>query len=422
MNSTARFLLAIGVLAIVAIGAYRYITSPNLVNQTATLPISYLPLTAAADSLCPDSDTTMVSMRGLDAGAIHFARVNGYFNWCVPEYDDDQAFADGKPASAAYGSVAHVIASPTLGQLVRAEQFDGQYIQVALIDVEEPVTQDLVPYSSLGLKAYNCMYLQHHSKVLGLIQKYSAVIVPADQDLTCPVRPQEAASQPLEVTVDRDYSANLTDYPATTRFVEGERGRTLIGVRCGIHWCVVAPRGFGKIPPSAHNNVPALKVAAQGNVKGWFDDQVVGEPATAGITRKYRASAIPDVKLGSLKVADFISTGGYVVVGKVWFQDEPARDSKYATVYGFSKDTNIVALKAVNDPGGKLEWLAEVTNARQEKKSGIPTHRTDHSQYFLSPSNTLGGLPPAVLRFRWNAKDEDLWIECDAGCCLVGHS
>lgn len=420
MNSTARFLLAFAAIAIVGVGAYRYITSPNVVNQTATLPNFYLPLPIAADSLCPDSDTATVNMRGLDTGAIHFARANGYFNWCVPEYDDDQAFADGKPASAAYGSVAHVLAVPVLGQLVRDEQFDGLYVQVAIIDVEEPVTRELVPYSGLGLTAHNCMYLQHHSKAYGIFEHYSAVIVPAAHDLTCPTKPLEAASQRLEVAVDDDYSTQLSDYPPTTRFVEGEKGRTLIGVKCAKHWCVVAPQGYAKIPPSAHNNVLALKATMQGKIKGWFDDQVLGEPATTGITRKYRASAIPDANLGNLKVANF--TGGYVVVGKVWFQEEPAKESKYATVYGFSKDTNIVALKAVaSSVGGKLDWYAEVTNARGEKKT-IPTHRTDHSQYFLSTSNTFGGLPPAVFRWRWNAKDEDLWVECDAGCCLVGHS
>ena len=78
---------------------------PNPVPNV-TLPHTYTMIPPAADSLCASTDTMMVRLRGLDTAAVSFARANGYFNWCVPEYDDDQRFHDGNGASTGYGSVA----------------------------------------------------------------------------------------------------------------------------------------------------------------------------------------------------------------------------------------------------------------------------------------------------------------------------
>ena len=403
---------------------------PNPVPNV-TLPHTYTMIPPAADSLCASTDTMMVRLRGLDTAAVSFARANGYFNWCVPEYDDDQRFHDGNGASTGYGSVAHVLASPALGGYTTAVQFESKWIQVGIVDVEAPVTTSLMPYGTLGLRDHNCMYLQHHSLILGAFEGYDALIVPPDMGLYCPVVPNPSLSQALDVKLDKPYSNDEADYPATTRFIEGTGGRTLIGLKCANRWCVIGPRGFRDVPRSAHAEVGALTGKAQGTVKGWFDDQVLGEPdgsAPPGIHRKVRASAIPDPGLGSLHVADFVvglNEEKYQVVGKTYFPTEPPAHSKYAMEFGFHQDENVVALRAEirtsTTPGKKdTVWFARVTNAKANtRKEDIPTLRTDHHRLTPAGEPVLASVP-ATMRWRWFDQDEDLWVECDIGCCLIG--
>jgi hypothetical protein len=402
--------------------------SPNVVPPVA-FPHTYTVIPAAMDSLCASTDTMMVRLRGLDTAAVSFARANGYFNWCVPEYDDDQRFHDGNVGSADYGSVAHVLASPALSGYTKTTQFEGQWIQVGIIDVEAPVTASLMPYATLGLHDHNCIYLQHHSALFGILEGYDALIVPPDMGITCPVVPNAALSQQLDVRVDRPYSDVEADYPPTTRFVEGTGGRTLVSVKCANRWCVIGPQHFRDIPRSAHADVGALIGRAQGVVKGWFDDQVLGEPdgsAPYGIHRKIRASAIPDPGLGSLHVADFIvgvNEQKYQIVGKTYFPTEPSTDSKYVRVFGFHRDTNVVALRAEIQPttsGKDTVWFARVTNAKANTtKENIKTFRTDHHRMTTAGEPVLASVP-ATMRWRWFDLDEDLWVECDIGCCLIG--
>jgi hypothetical protein len=402
----------------------------SLVNPNATLPPHFLKLPAIADSLCDENDAAMLNDRGLDTSIANFAMANGYFNWCVPEYDDDQRFSDGVAGSADYGSIAHVLAFPGLGSLSATNQFDGQYVQVALIAVQAPLTGNLVPYQALGLNTQNCLYLQHYSTFFGMNEGFTAVIVPPEKGL-CPDKPLPSASKPLDVRTENDNRwTNSSAYPPTTRFIEGASGETLIGVKCANRWCVVGPQGFAAVPPSAHNNIPTMKGTAQQTIKGWFDDQKLGVPdagGTFGIKRSTRASAIPDPQLGNYKVDDFIkpkNSESYKVVGMVYFPDPPPEGSKYVTRFGFGKDSNFVGLRArVDTVDGKIDtaWFAQVTPSHGVVKNDIPTRRMDHRKYLL-PLVERGLLSPipATLRWRWFDQDEDLWAECDIGCCLVG--
>jgi hypothetical protein len=412
---------------------WQYATSPNTVSTTAAVPTHFVPLPLGADSLCALTDTAMVRERGLDPSAVTFARANGYYAWCIPEYDDDQRLHDGNANSEDYGSIAHVMATPELDALKLTSQFDGQYLQVAIIAVEPPVTSDLSPYQHLGLTtAHNCLYLQHYSKFFNAWQGWTALIVPPDNNLVCPASPEASATKTvLDVTAEPPYSGNYTDYPPTTRFIEGTGGRTLIGVRCAAAWCVVGPQGFGDIPAAAHANATGIPAKAQSVVKGWFDDQTLGLPdgtGKFGIHRKIRASAIPDAGLGSLKVADFMvpmGTETYKVVGQTFFPGPLPPDSKYVTVYGFSQGVNVVALRAEfhtaspSNPKADTVWFAQVTDANGHVKNDILTRRTDHRKVDPQGNLVLASIP-ATMRWRWFDSDEDLWVECDLGCCLVG--
>jgi hypothetical protein len=427
-------ILAAVVLVAVVLGLREYVVSPNTIATTIALPPHFIPPPAALDTLCSATDTAMVRERGLDTSAVAFARANGYFNWCVPEYDDDQRFHDGLANSTDYGPIAHVLAVPGLEALRTAGQFNGQFIQVAIVEVEAPLSADLAPYHDLGLTEHNCLYLQHRAKFGGLWQEWMALMVPPDKSLLCPSTPQASATQTaLEVRVEPSHANAYSDadYPPTTRFIEGAAGRTLIGVKCAVAWCVIGPRGFGDVPPSAHASASGMPPKAQAIVKGWFDDQVLGVPDGSGkfgIHRRIRASAVPDATLGSLKVADFMVPAGtqsYKVVGRTYFPDSIPTDSKYVKIFGFSRGVNVVALRAEFHPVSTLNpkpdtaWFAQVTDANGRVTNDIPTRRTDHRKFDQAGNLVLASIP-ATMRWRWFDSDEDLWVECDLGCCLAG--
>ena len=390
----------------------------NQGNQVASLQ--------PQDALCSTADTMMVRDRGLDSNAIKFAKANGYDGWCIPEFDDDQRWHDGGSGNE-YGPIAHVLAAPRSFALTDPTQFDGAFVQVAIIELETEPTPSPVPYQRMGLGQYNCVYL--HRRTSPQVGFEAAIVPPSMPDLHCPGSVASApGGPPLDVTVDTPVSDLATDYPATARFIEGDHGHTLVSVRCANRWCAIGPRGIANIPRSAHDTVPALASGPQGRVKGWFDDQVLGVPDGAPryhIHRKVRASAIPDRNLGNLIVQNFIVPMGqetYQVVGKVYFPEAPDPDSKYVKVFGFSKGTNIVAMRAEKHPSGTgvdTVWFTQVTNANNRVTQDIKTRRTDHSKYFHLVYGTNVKIP-ATMRWRWDDKDEDLWAECDMGCCRAG--
>ncbi len=399
------------------------------------------------DSLCDPADQKLASDRGYNNDAVNFARANGYYGWCIPEYDDDQRLSDGNLSGKDYGPVAHVLAPPWLDTLT----FNTTFVQVAILDVDpDPGSPAPFPYKQLGLGQFNCIYLRHPAS--GDTSFQSLIVPPDPTTQKCPVAPTAAASgvTALAVAMEQAAGVNITAYPPTTRFVEAGDGRTLIGVRCTNHWCAIRPTGNaletvalegtsstsissppGVIPPSPQDGVPGFTYA-QALVKGWFDDQYLGVPDSTphhGIHRQIRAAAIPDPNLGNLTIQDYITQPKnplvYQPVGVTYFATEPDSNSKYHKVWGFSQGVNLVGMRAevdttVASSGLKIDtlWFTRVINARQEVKRDIKTVRMDHSKYF---SAVYGSRKlQATMRWRWSDGDEDLWSECTGGCCLSG--
>ena len=199
--------------------------------------------------------------RGVDTTTALFALRNGYYDWCIPEFDDDQRLQDGNGKDD-YGSIAHVFAEPGLSLLTSHTQFDGKWVKVAIIVVDDAGSSaSLKPYMLLGLGNHNCMYLQHYDPAVGK-STFSAIIVPPDGTDHCPVTPDPKNSRDLEVKIEK-YTENGDDYPPVTRFIEGNGGLTLIGVKCTNRWCDIGPKRFGDVPHSAHygNSIVSVRSA-----------------------------------------------------------------------------------------------------------------------------------------------------------------
>jgi hypothetical protein len=353
----------------------------------------------------------------LSVATMSFADSNTYYSWCIPEYHDDQRFHDGNAASEDYGPIAHTFANPKLSTLNDHTMFDHAYINVAIVDVESGPLPD--PYGKLGLKqANNCLYLMHHDPIIGKASFRGLMVALPPGTMTCPTAPAVTDGTPLDVEI-QEYSNNYSDYPPVARFVEGRGGRTLIGIQCTNRWCVVGPRGMGSVPDEAHHGVGDIPANSRSAVKGWFDDQVTGVPDLMPkfkIHRKNRASLIPDQNLGNLHIADYLS--GYKRVGLAYLPSAPPAGSKYAMTFGLEAGINRIELRAQQvpkpgGPSGALDtlWFAQVTTQNGRVTSDIITNRTDHSKWLTSM--------PATARWRWDDADEDIWVQCDVGCCLI---
>jgi len=384
------------------------------------------------ERLCSKTDAQLAAERGYDTATVNFAMANGYYGWCIPEYDDDQRLSDGNLSGKDYGPVAHVLAAPWLDTL----QFNTTFRQVAILALDAEAVPSPGSYAQLGLGQFNCIYLRHPAAA---DTGFDALIVPPTSG-KCAAAPASSAST-LAVSVEQPAGEDPHDYPPTTRFIEAGDGRTLIGVRCGNHWCAIGthlgggrgsatgPAAAGIIPASAHSGVGGFKYA-QATVKGWFDDQVLGIPDALGkhhIRRQIRASAIPDPKLGHLTMDNFIHPTGsdpYQTVGRTYFPDSVPGTSKYFKVFGFRQGVNLVAMRAeVHAPNGlqpDTVWFTRVINAQGDTTINIPTRRMDHNKYFSSVYGDHASIPP-TMRWRWSDKDEDLWSECVGGCCLAGQ-
>jgi hypothetical protein len=56
-------------------------------------------------------------------------------------------------------------------------------------------------------------------------------------------------------------------------------------------------------------------------------------------------------------------------------------------------------------------WSARITHESGRVSAIHGVHRTDHSKWLTSV--------PATARWRWLDTDEDVWVGCDIGCCLI---
>lgn len=358
-------------------------------------------------ALCPRATASRHLFRGLDSAAIDFAEANGYNHWCIPEYHDDQRFSMGSAGNPLHlGPLAHTLASPQLGAITSHAGFDAGWVNVALVDVEDPVTPMPAPYRALGLMiSRSCMYLRHDHG--GAAPTFVGLMVTAPSSGVCPTTPDRARGQLLGVTEEAPV-AGEAEYPPVTRFVEWGSGQTAVGVRCGDHWCNVGARD---VPRPAHAAVGALSASSRGVVKGWFDDQLLAvrsSTAPHGLQRAARASVIPDPGLGDVTIARFLE--GYQRVATAYFPSAPPKKYERA---GFGQGSTSIELRATRAQtaagADTLIWTARLTNGRSSVIRKV--FRTDHSHWLSSM--------PATARWRWNARDEDLWVACAVGCCRV---
>lgn len=345
-----------------------------------------------------------------------FLLANGYCNFFIPEYHDEQRLTDGDDD---YGPIAYAFAYQTAGAYPSHTNFDNGWINAAVIDIHDGNLYP--PYHALKLRrGLNCLFLTHVHD--GQSDRWRAAMAPPVNGSCSSV--DRADLLPM---VAEQPSQDPNDYPIAARFEEGPGRKPYIGVKCANYWCIVGTaNGSGLIPP-AFAGLPGQGTSSRWRIKGWFDDQTLGAPAAEGhfgIQPRLKLAIVPVDNLGTLTIADFANTGSpdpWVHVATVIVPPHLALPPKYGMRglggYGMAAGVNRLYLRAVPTGPNSYDWFARVHNPANPAGEYIyPTKvvRVDHSST---------GIPvPPTARWRWVDSDEEVWVRCDAGCCRIQPS
>jgi len=329
---------------------------------------------------------------------------NGYCTFFIPESHDEQRLTDG---GSDYGPVAYSFAAPWLRNINDHFAFDTGYVNVAIIDVAG--TDLFPPYHALGLEpGQNCLYLFHDHPGDGQ-PKWKAIMAKPNLGIC-----NGGKGHPLPADFEQP-SITATDYPAVTRWVQTATMIPQIGVRCGNMWCNVGPGAPSNAPFAT---LPTAGTSARWKVRGWFDDQNVGVPTAPGASRfgilpGERLSIVPDDLLETRDTVAF--KAAWVVVARILVPPSTNLPPKYSSSPGFALDTgmNVLSMRAFHSPGTAMFWKAMIVNGKFPMGHMYvrDVMWTDHSPW----TNWV----PATARFRWRDSDEEIWVRCDLGCCMI---
>jgi hypothetical protein len=323
-----------------------------------------------------------------------------------PEFTDDQAFMG--PDKQTYGPTAFIAPAENLNSHQSQSAFAGPPVLVAYVLVPQSPIPLSSSYTDLRLGYGNhCVFLIHTGN------EYKAYLVPqATQN--CDPYPTPLPQHELRVVAIASAAfPGHPNIPPVARFHEGIKGPlngvAFLGFKCADRWCLVLPQAQAGetvsewAPPhrGVHENLKTW------SVYGWNDSQhlAVQNPNGGLMRSTMRASVVADTNLGNLTEAHFAQ--GFQHVATVFFSG--GTTGKYKDAWNYRRGENEVFIRKIDD----TTWVGEIRRKRLFGWSvkQVPVHRRGHNTPI-----------PATARFMWTSTDEDLWIECDDGCCRVSGS
>ena len=319
--------------------------------------------------------------------------------WFIPEYHDEQRLFDGVNA---LGPMAFIYASPylhgftTLAQII---EHGSVGFLAALVYVDTMETSPLPgTYQNLHLKrGINCVWLSYDTTAPAA-KRWAAKINQPGNDHPCD-RSDEANMKSLAVV--QGITTSSENVPPVARFGEGHGNQPILGFKCLNGWCEAGPSGA--VSPSRD---PSNTVAGrEGKVKGWHDEQRLADRVGGKFVPTFRASVVPDPRVGTYTVSDF--TGGWKQVAIIELPDgDPPAGSKYRN-WGLKRGQNRLEIR--NSAAGGWEarlWPAGATTAAGAK-----------TWYIIDRMPHYDAAVPATARWRWTILDDGVWVPCGQACC-----
>jgi hypothetical protein len=298
----------------------------------------------------------------------------------------------------------------------------------------EVVSEDAYPTLGIGV-GYNCLFVVEHKKGDGTVVKTDAKMVNAGaKEKPCTAAGiQSATGTPLGLFANPTPAGAAI--PAVTRWVWSPSDSTqLIGIPCGANWCDVGP----------HTGPNAVGSAFPQAVKGWYDEQFLADyTGGSAVVSTAMGTVFPEPGLDTRDSAYYSKK--FVVVAHVAMT---AALAKYENRYAFGSG-------AANGP---LSSMATIALCYGDRDNCLPATAPPSVTCKIAPQ-TMPNLPadaavlhpwwarvtspdgskvnyfctgyrglpkdfkmPGVVRWRWRAKDETVWVPCAQGCCEVDVS
>ena len=369
--------------------------------------ISLATSTRACARVIVQSDSLI---HGLTTPTIQALQRNGICTYSMPEYNDEQELSDGPKG---YGPIARAFAIATGRQYKDHTSFDNGWVFLAAVNVDAGTLPK--DYARLNLvTGLNCYYVRHRhlfAPGASLYAWWEIAIGPADATKLCgngtATIVDKATEQPSHIA---------DEYPVAARFMEGPGRMPQLGVRCGDVWCVAGAKGKSEIQKPPFAGLPGEGKSSRWLVKGWFDDQELGVIQGTVLTPMVHLAIVPNDKLGDYKVGDFSTPRevATVLVPK-GLQLHKYGELERVQGYGFAEGTNTLYLWTYTKPDGALGWKAGIVNANYPTPPGHE-YRKD---VFREDHSTDGIEIDPTARWHWVDTDEEVWVRCDVGCCLV---
>jgi hypothetical protein len=354
----------------------------------------------ACDDPPPDFGLSSLNPSGhmLDSGTVDFCFRQGWDTCPIWIATDDQRFHIGEDS---LGPVAFI--APASDLATKQSRSGFQVLEaVAMIRVDEHVGTPLPDsYTAFNLApAFNCVYAKF---VVGTgYQAY--VVAPVQGPLPCPPSPANPGS-PFAVIEENSTSwPKAEDIPNVARFHEGtnrvtRRPRTFFGFKCGAAWCMVLPSETQPDALPGEGSLPVIDPADHTKLA-----YSPGHAATVGPGEGASLNGLQNFE------------GRWVHAATVHFRGPPT-DKKYSDSWNFRAGMTEVYLQKER---GTDRWAGRVK--RQDGKcrylawlfpgtciEDLVAARVDHNKPNIA----------ATARFRWDEKDEGIWVRCDDGCCQV---
>ena len=316
----------------------------------------------------------------------------------IPEFNDCQQLITPKNT---YGPVVAVFARQANFPAVPDS---SRYYLVAVVHNFGTLANSNVPYPPLRLTpGFSCLYVplsdpikRAHVINIGYNAECLADIAkPAVPNLEAGVRPTNPADE----------------IPRAARWEwDPGHGTQYVGVACLKRWCEIGMPGFKSAPAPPVGWLTAapppgitLTEAAAHRVRGYFDTQVLAQPAaaptaTVPVTLSDAVGYIfPAPNLGDLNHKNQFKEWRYV--GTMIISKDHA---KYRTMFGMRANipTHVFLRRTLFG-----SWVARYLTGASEKR--IKIQRVSHPNMKI----------PGMVRWRWLWDDETTWIRCLEGCC-----
>lgn len=333
----------------------------------------------------------------------------------VPEYHDCQRMLDSDRKS--YGSLIAVFARYGLDTMPNAPQNQGEpgyFGKFAAGQAAATILNYDDPYDALGIeKGINCLYLYAEQGT------WKAHIAQGNSDTDClnPFNPAIGTDLNVRV-VPGPYDATV---PAVARWDwDPANFEHYIGIRCGAQWCEVFNHNRADLTSSeTYSGRPLV------GVKGWYDEQVLSmNPVLAGqklVPSGVVGTIIPVGDLENNKETEFDSTWKEVAVVSL-SDDSPVYKAKFNLVRGPAPlARSAIAMCKGDRPSCRIPAAEQITACDQTEGlwwARIVSEGTTKYHCVIRRSHA-GIRIPGVVRWRWQEKDDDMWIRCPLGCCEI---